>query len=274
MASPAPLSPSLPVLNSVSSASTTLTVSIGNSASYTVDAGASAQTLVISNASASGDPHMVGFQGQRYDYIGKAGQVVNMLSDDLLQVNTRLDLQKIGVNSFLPGPVMMEMAFMTRHHTVIVSSGGFKKEETGFVSVDGVIVPAGPALFFADDGLTVSFTVLSVNSRNLGLTGNDHIVGQALVRLEGKYEFTVFLVENGKDSLHHSKWLTNFPRRFLDFNAALLDFDRRPHGVLGQTAAPLPKDRSVESWTIEGKDEDYVLQDGLTGTQFAFNKFH
>jgi hypothetical protein len=36
--------------------------------------------------SGSGDPHMVGFQGQRFDYIGEAGQVINLISDPELQV--------------------------------------------------------------------------------------------------------------------------------------------------------------------------------------------
>ena len=99
-------------------------------------------------------------------------------------------------------------------------------------------------------------------------------MAQANLKLEGLFEFTIFFIENGKDHLHHAKWLTEFPRRFLDFNASLLDLDRRPHGVLGQTAAPLAKDRSVGEWTIEGKDSDYVVKDGLTGTLFSFNQFN
>lgn len=41
---------------------------------------------LVTAASGSGDPHMVGFQGQVFDYIGVAGQVVNMLTDPDLQV--------------------------------------------------------------------------------------------------------------------------------------------------------------------------------------------
>ena len=99
-------------------------------------------------------------------------------------------------------------------------------------------------------------------------------MAQVDVKLEGLYEFRVFMIENGRDPKNLDHWITKYPRRFLDFNASLLDLDRRPHGILGQTAAPLSKDRSVGEWTIEGKDEDYVVKDGLTGSFFAFNQFN
>jgi hypothetical protein len=46
-----------------------------------------------------GDPHLVGFDGEKYDVMGKAGNTYNMISDKGFQYNTTF----IGMEEFIPG---------------------------------------------------------------------------------------------------------------------------------------------------------------------------
>jgi hypothetical protein len=169
---------------------------------------------------------------------------------------------------------MTMMAFLTQHHNIIINSGGFFKDEIGFVTIDKKKLLDGQTRSFADDGLKVTYKKLQTTSKEQGIVGNDKMVGLVEIILEGLYQFDVYFVENHGNPLRphqgtDSKWY----RRFLNIKPALLDPERRPHGILGQTAVPPSKDRSLKDWQIQGSDNDYIVHDGLTGKKFAFNQF-
>lgn len=230
------------------------------------------RVTLSTTASASGDPHLVGFQGQDFDFDGEAGKVYNILSDSNFQVNVELGLQQTGIREFIPGPVMMKMALSTPTDTVIVDCGGYLLEEIGNVKFNGALLAQNQTVISDNGELSVSFEKMSAIASSLQLVGEDHIVASVKVVLKGAYEFIVYMVENGRDKHNPNRWHF-LPRRFLDFRSNLLDSSLRPHGILGQTAAPIPvRERSME-WKIEGTKAHYEVTDGLTGKAFAFNRF-
>ena len=174
---------------------------------------------------------------------------------------------------FIPGPVMMIIAILTPNHTILANAGGSSISDSGFVSVDGMKVGEGEKVV-TEDGISISFGKISASARDLGLDSNDHIAATSHIEIEGSYRFTVFFVENGRYRLLPDVWLTKFARRYLDLSAVLLDDSRAPHGVLGQTHLKgEDKKRSTKDWKMEGTEEDYMLKDGVLGSDFAFNKF-
>jgi len=184
-------------------------------------------------------------------------------------MNAEFGLQQKGENSFIDGPVMKKIVFMTRNHSIIIDSGGKKREEKGFILFDGKMMKEGEIIEMEE--LSVSFHSAKVNSKKFGLNGKDFIDSVCRFVLKSKYSFDVFLVENGRDFLLPDIWLTLFPRRFLDFNSSVFDPFLLPHGILGQTFRPL---LSVDSkWMIEGTEDDYRLKDGFMGSDFTFNRF-
>lgn len=169
---------------------------------------------------------------------------------------------------------MKIISFLTADHTVIVNAGGVFQDDVGFVSFDGVKMKDGEKIVV--DGLTVSFSTTRASAKDFGMKGDDQIAAICHFTLEGLFDFQLFLIENHFNPVHPeipSKSL--YYRRFIDFNAALLDQERECHGILGQTARLQSGDRerSLKDWKIEGTEQDYIVTDGLLGKDFAFNKF-
>ena len=169
---------------------------------------------------------------------------------------------------------MKIIASLTPDHTILANAGGSSINDSGFVSVDGVKVEEGEKVV-TEDGISISFEKVNTNSKTLGLGSDDHIAAISHIEIEGSYRFTVYFVENHFNPLHPERESTNpFFRRYLNMKSALLDDSRAPHGVLGQTHVQgEDKKRSINSWKMEGTEEDYELKDGVLGSDFAFNKF-
>jgi len=83
------------------------------------------------------------------------------------------------------------------------------------------------------------------------------------------YKFQILAVEEGKDK--NGEWHQQ-PSRFLDFMASMLNNERRPHGLFGQSAHLRANQRSVHEFAIEGSGSDYEVSN-LFGEDFVFNKF-
>ena len=164
-------------------------------------------------------------------------------------------------------------AFLTSDHTIIANAGGVFKDEKGFLTIDGVKVEEGSPIQV--DDLSVSFQTVRLTAKELGMQGNDRIVGIAHIVLQGSYSFDVFFVENHFNPLKPEQESSGlYFRRFIDIKVSLLDPELRPHGIIGQTAHLRPEDkgRSLDDWKIEGTESQYRV-DGLMGKDFAFNKF-
>lgn len=227
-----------------------------------------ADNLGIVDPSSVSDPHFIGFQGQVFDFIGQADTAYNLLTDFDVQFNTFLFLRRQTHHSFIPGPVMKELVCMVDGHVVYITCGGYEKPETGYVTVDGQRLVDGQKV--SQGRLSVGYKAVSAWSKDYGMAGKDYIVGVINIHIEGAYAFHIALVENGRNINNPNIWVTALPQRYLDFTAHIIDHSRLPHGVFGQTARlDVPRDQ----WTIEGEEEDYILKDGLFGSDFTFNKF-
>lgn len=168
----------------------------------------------------------------------------------------------------------MIIAILTPNHTILANAGGHFKNDTGFVSVDGVKVGEGEKVV-TEDGVSISFEKTSAWARDLGLDSDDHIAAISHIEIEGSYRFTVYFVENHFNPLHPElPSASRYFRRYLDLTAVLLDDSRAPHGILGQThVRGDDKKRSIKDWKMEGTENDYMLKDGVLGSDFVFNKF-
>lgn len=183
-------------------------------------------------------------------------------------------MQQVGPHTFISGPVMMIIAILTPDHTILANAGGHFKNDTGFVSVDGVKVGEGEKVV-TEDGVSVSFEKISAPAKDFGLNSDDHIAAISHIEIEGSYKFTLYFVENHFNPLKPQQDSGSlYFRRYLDISAALLDDSRAPHGILGQThVRGEDKKRSIKDWKMEGTENDYRLSDGVLGSDFVFNKF-
>jgi len=262
------------------------------SATFTSAAGVStttsAATLTVtggSSGSASGDPHLVGFDGQQYDFVGEVGSVYNLLTDSEVQFNALLGSVRATEHLNLPGEFITAIGIKFRNHTVVVDGGSHR--HAGSVTIDHR--PADQhnhhAVLLVDGEFRVEREVFidAMSGEDFGLPdAKQRIVGQVIVTTLS-YSFSIFMVEEGFDEVD-KRWHTAFPRRFLDLSVRLERADiATPHGVLGQSLHAMRdrKERGVAigeagSFSIEGRTEDYRVGGGaesLLGDSFAFNRF-
>ena len=192
-----------------------------------------------------------------------------------MQLNTVLGRQRTGPHSFIAGNVMKTIAALTPLHTIIADAGGSFKNDTAFVTLDGVNVERGSTITV--DNLSITFESLdNVNARDFGIDSDDRFAGKCHIIVEGTYDITIFMIENHFNPLKPEQdSRSDYYRRFLDIRAALNDESRTPQGVLGQTSriSPQDKGRSLKDWKIVGSENDYKLNDGIIGHDFTFNKF-
>jgi hypothetical protein len=198
-----------------------------------------------SSGTVTDDPHFVGFDGSHYDFQGEPGQVFNLITDTGFQVNAKF------VESATDGQTYMgELGFKLKDHTV--------KVDRSSVAIDGSVVSDG----------VVELTTLSEEPAGTVRVANGVAVVHAAgfsVEVEAVTAAGGFVYLNIKTSavssgLHH------------------------PHGLLGQTsqymlraeephAVNVPHSNKNSKGFIEGSPTDYLVVDGIYGTNFAFNRF-
>jgi len=170
---------------------------------------------------------------------------------------------------------MKTVAMFTQDHTLIFHSGGVFKNETAFVTLDGVQVTEGSTL--SVDNLSVSFHLTGgVKAKDLGLHYDDQVVAISRVVIKGEWAFQLFFIENHFNLAHPNRISTSkYYRRFIDCDVSLLDSGIEAAGVLGQTLhfKAQDKERSLKDWTMKGKEDQFEIKDGLLGTDFGFNMF-
>jgi len=190
----------------------------------------------------SGDPHVVGLKGQKYLIEGAVGFIYNLVSTKSTQVNT-LWIRGEGSEHFT---VNGEIGIRVGKEKVFVS-------RLGRVSVNGVPVPQNAHPFYFADN---SAYVLRDKQYGGPLIVTPHLSFRAILR---GYELDLQNVE------------------------LLVNGDADVHGLVGQTWNdtnwPKERDREITDQSIlfphllEGKLEDYVVRDGLFGSDFVFNRF-
>ena len=260
------------------------------SATFTSAAGlttttSAAMLTVTSSASASGDPHLVGFDGQQYDFVGELGSVYNFLTDSEVQFNALLGSVRATEHLNLPGEFITAIGIKFRNHSVVIDGGSHRR--VGSVTIDHRPVDQQNhhAVLLVDGELRVEREVFvdAMSGEDFGLPdAKQRIVGRVIVTTPS-YSFSIFMVEEGFDEVD-KRWITPVPRRFLDLSVRLERADiATPHGVLGQSLHAMRdrKERGVPigeagSFSIEGRTKDYRVGRGaesLLGDSFVFNRF-
>jgi len=291
-----------PIMGAISPSFTTNPTTLafsGNtySATFTTAAGVSTTTSIAlltvsagsgggSSGSASGDPHVMGFDGQKYELVGERHGVYNLVTDTSLQLNVRLGAVRATRHLDLPGLFMLEAGIKFDNHSVLVDAGSFDRQGTALL--DGKPLRARRP----DERASPTETLASIEwldppsvGDRFGLPHLEHIAGVVTIEIADQYRVEVFFAESGISSLSH-RLVTQFPRRFLDVRVTMLKSDAAPHGILGQSAPRSMNKRRHTSATssstreergefeIEGSIGDYrVRDDSLLGDSFAFNMF-
>ena len=262
------------------------------SATFTSAAGltttTSAATLIVSggsSGSASGDPHLVGFDGQQYDFVGEVGSVYNFLTDSEVQFNALLGSVRATEHLNLPGEFITAIGIKFRNHSVVIDGGSHRRAASVTIDHRPADQQNHHTVLMVDGELRVEREVFvdAMSGEDFGLPdAKQRIVGRVIVTTPS-YSFSIFMVEEGFDEVDKI-WYTPFPRRFLDVSVRLERADiATPHGVLGQSLHAIRdrKERGVAigeagSFSIEGRTEDYRVGGGaesLLGDSFAFNRF-
>lgn len=215
------------------------------------------QVLAIAPALVSGgggDPHFWGFDGSDYDLRGASGSVYNLITDSDIQVNFQLtEFEKISAvyNSFIGS-----MGFVTSLGDSVIVDAGSDEVESSF-TINGEFVAADD--FQGVEGR--SFSIKRVENhavpKRLGF-GNWHEVSAVFQVAFDRYSFEIFLID--------TFGVASGELRFIDFTTALRGFGHNPEGTLGRT---LQNEAAREVTSAD----DFLVQDGILGTDFRFNRF-
>ena len=260
------------------------------SATFTSAAGlttttSAAMLTVSSSASASGDPHLVGFDGQQYDFVGEVGSVYNFLTDSEVQFNALLGSVRATEHLNLPGEFITAIGIKFRNHSVVIDGGSHHRAASVTIDHRPTDEQNHHAVLLIDGEVHVEREVFvdAMSGEDFGLPdAKQRIVGRVIVTTPS-YSFSIFMVEEGFDEVD-KRWITPVPRRFLDLSVRLERADiATPHGVLGQSLHAIRdrKERGVPigeagSFSIEGRTKDYRVGRGaesLLGDSFVFNRF-
>ena len=242
-------------------------------------------------SSIRGDPWFVGFLGQRYQVHGVDGAVYSIISDPLLQINSRFAFLMYGAcpRRYMqlhdgerqmgcwshPGSYFASLALQTSQGDRLLINAGDAEEGLRRVLLNGVEVQAGETYVVplrgggggedggADPEVGDAAEVLSVSRLSDGY-GVEVVAGVYSMLIESSDRFL------------------NIQR--LDINDwEQLTGSHQPHGLLGQTwrepkLRPSAAQRAGAKLglrdVVEGKVDDYAEQDDdLFGTRFMHNRF-
>lgn len=198
-----------------------------------------------------GDPHLVGFDGEQYDVMGKGGNVYNMLSDKNVQYNTKfMDWGKAGADGVQP-TVIGEAGIQVGKNLVYFDRSGNAPTVNGSPLSKYQKVELGNGQFAQWDGekLVVKTDEYTIN---LAIKEKDR---------NGGYLDSTVAINEGVNPL-------------ADGVAA--------HGLLGQTADGVEGARvggdgnkNIEKQggsVIDGVVDDYLV-DNLWDNTFKYNRF-
>jgi len=217
---------------------------------------------------ASGDPHINGFLGQKFDFHGDAEKVFNILSDHDIQVNAKIvgaDLapdfkQKTYFGSF-GIKIGEDKLFISCDRAL---DGDYKKKYTGHVlELNGQSIADSVKRDYEMDGFK-----LRLNEKRHRLT-IEHDV----------YTFNIQYSSSARSSCHiNLRASVRTQKSVQQANNRITSTHLCPHGVLGQTVRSTPNlksDGRNGEGVIEGIYTSYhVFGNKIFGDQFDFNCFN
>jgi hypothetical protein len=187
-----------------------------------------------------GDPHLVGFDGEKYDVMGQSGKTYNMISDKNLQYNTEFADFGTGNGATVIGAAGIQVG----NNKVALDA------KTKSATVDGIAMTVGQKVTLDKAGSA------TWDGSSLAVTSSEYSIN-----------LTVKKDPNGTDYLDSAVKITGNP--FGD--------NVKPHGLLGQTADGVAgaKDTGIDQGkqggtVIDGTVSDYEVS-GLFDTAFQKN---
>jgi hypothetical protein len=200
------------------------------------------QTNNVGPASVHGDPHFSGFDGSRYNFDGADAEVFAIVSDVDFALNAEFSAMTVHGTA---GTWMTKIGVVVRESTMI------------FDPRYGVLVNGNIAnKFTADDNMEID-----IHSSAKGQISRV-VVTAAAVGYVIDMKVIPFTTVEGAASF------------YLDVKVSLIAKPVRPHGVLGQTARFIAQGVAASPDSkIEGEWTDYIVRDGIIGTDFVFSSF-
>jgi len=220
------------------------------------------------NGCAHGDPQFSGFLGQSYQVHGVSGQVYNILSTPHFQYNALFTFLeqgqcRKGTQCFShPGNYFGQVGLL------------FRSPE-GAVSVVRVVagpVDAGLKVFLNDAAVNVSSAVVPVGEASITFANPFDLVVEAPEFSMKLSNSDMFINQDVSINSSLMKDIQEFKHTSKSQHGGLDELKSKlPHGLLGQT---WQSKTYANRWKyIEGTLFEYSVSDGLTGTQFKYNRF-
>lgn len=225
-------------------------------------------TPPVTPPGASGDPHIHGFLGQKFDFHGDAEKVFNVLSDHDFQINAKVvgadlapDFKKKTYFGSFGIKVGNDQLYIACDRALDADE---KKKYGGHVIVlNGESIAESAQRQFEGDGFK-----LKLNERRHRLT-IEHEVYTFTVQFSSSARSSCHL--NLRSSFRSQKSVQQGPNRMPTEHSC-------PHGVLGQTVRPTPLNKSSGrngEGVIEGIYTSYLEANGdVFGDSFEFNCFN
>jgi len=211
------------------------------------------------SAGVFGDPHVVGWYGQRYDLFGEHNAFYNLVSDRNVQINVQMKKFEMFSKNLYMGGINIK----TATHNLWIFAGD--KDDHGFIEYDGELIekPSVNNIQY-ELGDNSYFTYHPNNDPELSHYALRHseVDRYIVVNFDDQFDFIFFLIARpvGRN-IHY----------FIDFESTLLAHNENVHGLFGQTAKPVDiNKRSL--WDFEGEIDDYKISH-RSADDFVFNRF-
>jgi hypothetical protein len=216
-----------------------------------------------------GDPQFVGLSGQSFQIHGYDGAVFNIISNKHFQLNSLF--------AFLTGPRPCPVLPSGQKSAACWAHDGSYLGQLGMKTnmEDKVFIGSGSAangfdkVTFNNRSIAVGETV-ELQFKSMEFDNNEILVGK-LYRIsthELSIQISAFTMEiENVDSFVNIRRLSVIS----SYSSRTALSELKTHGLLGQTWQLKQYMGSVKE--IEGEVDDYVVEDGIFGNNFIFNRF-
>lgn len=202
----------------------------------------------------TGDPHIIGFNGQKFDFHGKANHVFNLVSDEYVQINSlflEADLRPRKVFKTYVGA----LGFKAGSDRLLVECDRDNARHIALLNGKPITPKIVHELGYG--------SVYSTNDLKLKINIGDYFF---------KVKFS---------SSNHSSCHINFRSKF-NGDAAVVsqNIESRPHGVLGQTIGKkvikIDQKKVMQGeGIIDGVWTEYqIVGDDIFGDDFKYNRYN